>query len=516
MAQVGAKKYTSAYGGVPVTLSGAAATQWVDERNDVGSASLELHRSDADMPAYGAIVALTLGGTTRYAFRVEQKDQQTLGATDAAETVKVAGRGLLSLFEEVVLYPELGLGRISPDYRLFNFASTYYDDTAWVAATQIKQQKTVSSQWPYSPADWPDQDAYWIWGQAQGAGSPPQPVGDCYFRKTFTLASQQTLRAYISADDGFEFYFDGAKWAGETTAFMWGETKYVDLGLVDTGTHTIAIKGTNMLRDSAATNVAGVICSVIEMTDGGNTVGTVRARTDNTWKALAYPSAAPGMTPGQILDQLMSEAQTRGALSGWTNDFTSTLDTAAVAWTAVDIGFSVGTSYLEVIRALCETSIDVRCGPDALALHAWKKPGGANRSATVVLNASNLADLRHDGRAATFNTGLSRTASGAWYEKNDATSTTAYGRKEGFLELGTAPSTTSADRVVTAQFDVRAQPANHTQAEVVSATVVPYTSFQVGDIVSLANEALTQVNATVESIAVTVDDVGEAIFRVEF
>jgi hypothetical protein len=350
----------------------------------------------------------------------------------------------------------------------------------------------------------------WIWAQAEVVGPPPQPVGDCLFRQTFTLPAQASLRLYISADDGFEPYFDGVRYAGDTRAYLWGEdVKYVDLGLVAAGTHTLAVQGTNIARDLASTNIAAVMFAVVEMTGGGATVGTIRAQSDENTLCLAYPDPFPGMTPGQILRVAVEEAQARGALTGVTLDFTDTLDSDGNAWTEVDISTPVPqTSVAALARML---PIDIDMGPDDLTLHAWASRG-SDLSATVTLaRAVNLQGLRHRFEPGDMTVGVARHADGRLRERAQAGATR---RVENYLEVSTAPSAGAADDAIDAAFVTHADgnlEATSTVIPVAGAT--PYADFTVGDTISEPDSDLAASDRRVWSIAVTEDETGFPIYE---
>lgn len=63
-------------------------------------------------------------------------------------------------------------------------------------------------------------------------------------------------------------------------------------------------------------------------------------------------------TPGTILATLIQEAQTRGALAGMAKDFTTTLDSAGVAWAqSLTIYYSPGMDYLAILRNLFDQGL---------------------------------------------------------------------------------------------------------------------------------------------------------------
>ena len=92
------------------------------------------------------------------------------------------------------------------------------------------------------------------------------------------------------------------------------------------------------------------------------------------WKSLAYPEAAPGMTAGQIILILLTEAQARGELPGWGITFNALVDSSNTPWPDVVPEFQcrVGTSYAEVFKQLEEQGyIHWAVSGDDLTLHVW-------------------------------------------------------------------------------------------------------------------------------------------------
>lgn len=94
-----------------------------------------------------------------------------------------------------------------------------------------------------------------------------------------------------------------------------------------------------------------------------------------------FSSSASG---GFILHTLMSEAQARGALTGMTWTFTSSIDTAAASWSPfMGMGIPLGTDLLSVLLRLVEYGLlDFRL-TGARQLSAWKPNTGALRDLTT-------------------------------------------------------------------------------------------------------------------------------------
>lgn len=492
------------------------------EENEVGSGGFRVHKDKSVVSLLDdfCIVQFLIDGTPRFSTFLGPWDQETKPASgknsDALRTYRM--NGTLGLLAYEAVYPELGIGRNSPDHRLFNFSSTDHDPSGWDDAVEIKQQSaSTPAQWLYddngvdrpAPQSWPDPDAWWIWSQAQGVGSPPQPVGFAYFVTTFEVLEAHDVRIFISADDGFELYLDGALVTNQREAFMWQDTRYADYYL-DAGVHKIAIRAENIDRPSADTNIAGVIASVVEVSNGGDVLGNVLCRTDATWKTLGYPASPPGMTPGAILATLLAEAQLAGGLVGWTKDFTETLDSAGNPWSEIDIGFSVAqTSLLDVVMKLAEADIDVGMAPDGLTLRAWVKPKGG--ASGVTLGSGMLESLSHSGRPKDLTVVLARHLDGRWVEISSGDDD----RRVGFLQLGGAPSDERVQVEADAQFDAHARQVLHKVGVAPTGGVVPFDDFDIGQTVTVEDETGVTALRRVVTIDVSSDQNANATFVVE-
>lgn len=509
------------------TLSTDKARTWLQQLSETGQGetAAQIDSADAALLTYDTILRFFLLGMDRFAILVEAKKRRSIAQGEESEEVVVAsGRGVLALLDFSVLFPELGLNVRSPEHRYFSFPSVDYDDAAWIAATEIKQQSdTAFGQWEttdeggavhQAPVDFPDPDAWWIWSRPQDLMlSPPQPVGDIYGRDAFTLAAQTPVAIVWSADDGGRLFLDDELIDEEVRAHIWAGFRRVDL-LLDAGDHLLAFKATNIERDSVATNVAGIIYSVVTTTEGGDAYGAVITRSDSSTKVLDYPTEAPTMTPGQILRVLIDEAQARGELVGVTIDFDDAVDSDGTPWTGVDVVYAVGTtSYLQIARQLAETSIDIAMTP-ALVLRAWVKGDQGSVTAITLVEATHYHSVDHEGEGPLSNATLMRTAEGRWVEHTRPASVSAHGRRGSGLSLGTAASDDQAIRTAEAVFDEHAEPVDDVVIEVTAiAGSAPYANWGVGDTVNLVASDDSSVASRIHTLAVGEDEEGNATYK---
>lgn len=478
-------------------LTSDSKRQWLDDLRDTGSFSLEIKvgSADEDLCQPGRFLRFLLYGVPKWWGVIEpplSKVSADPRNRKSGLVISVKGRGALSLLEFAPLYPELGLGRISPDTRYFNFASLDYDASGWTTATELKQQNDPDDTKPWfgAPKSWPDPTAWWI-GPA-GADTPPVAPGDVYFRGTFTVASGQggEYRFFLTADDGFELYIDGDKATAEQGVGLWGATRYYDK-LMDEGSHLIAVKAINFDRPVSATNVFGFIMSVYKLEAGGQFLGTLVSSTTSGTQMLAFPSTAPGMTPGHILKIQFEEMfGVYFYLDPINYDFDEDVDSNGVSWSdEIDLSFSVGTSTLEIGRKLiaekaCDLWVDPADTAQFLMVRAFIDKGEDLTGAVTVAYADNLSELEHDKTFPLINTVLSRTAEGRWIETADPTAIASWGKRGVVMSQGSAPSNDAATRQATSFLDDNAEPKEvitKLRVEPVPGGPVPNVDFFTGD-----------------------------------
>lgn len=483
------------------TLTGAHSRRWRDVKNDTGEWSLAInrHHSSASLLASRRIVRFELDGTDVWAGIIKPRRQRTKGATMADENIAVSGPGVLALLADALVGPEVPVGeRPAWENRAFNFANPDYDDSDWPLAIERKSMfNQAASPYPGAPAGWPSvaYPAFWIQPQAD-AGTPPQPVGASYYRSTFTIAEEGDYSFIFSTDDGVEWWLDGALVVQETQAFLWKETRRFDVFL-SAGTHQLAAKHINIDRPtSPATNIASLILAVIKPGSGGDLqLGTLVHVTDDSWKVRAYPAVAPTMTPGHILDIVLTEVQADGYLPGVTWDFDADTDSDGNGWLyPVDLTVRVGTTVFDLVRTLLGTSIDVRMDAD-LTLHAYNRNAmGADLSGSVIFNSAACVTVDHDTDPPLATTVLARYGTGeyAWIDTfEDPPIAVA-------LDLGTAPSADQAERAAWALlFDTATDHVKVTwEGRRDVAGVQPYTNYRPGDWVAVLDRAGTSVVRT--------------------
>ncbi len=125
--------------------------RWTDELNAPGVGQITLYATDplispditlADpnqfvkpVLAGGNIVKIYVAGAPVKAWVMEEFNEIVLGSGEEAERAfQVSGRGIISLLDQAVIYPEYGLKASSSEDRIFNFSSAdgvWRDVDAW-------------------------------------------------------------------------------------------------------------------------------------------------------------------------------------------------------------------------------------------------------------------------------------------------------------------------------------------------------------------------------------------------
>jgi putative heme-binding domain-containing protein len=138
---------------------------------------------------------------------------------------------------------------------------------------QLAQPKVVEKSDPEKRAEFLKLvGANWIWSPA--FPKDEVPVGDCYFRKTFTLKHGEFGQVHVACDNKYELYVNG-RLAGQGND--WRKMNVHDIeNLLVPGTNVVAIKATN--SDAGA---AGLAARVVVKERGG----TFESHsTDATWR----------------------------------------------------------------------------------------------------------------------------------------------------------------------------------------------------------------------------------------
>ena len=509
--------YDAANAVLVTELEDSHSRSWQDRISDPGGGAFSLQNDDADRAAcaFGRVVRYSIDGVPRFAALIESKTIRGVAPGEEADQLSdYKGRGTMARWEDFVVYPEGGTSRPN-DTRTFNFASSYFDDAGWGFAVQDEQGTGDAGGPRYGfPTNLPPEaePAWWIWSQAKnGAGS--MPAGDAYFRKTYNSPGE-LVRIFITADNAHELWLDNALLEVDSVTMAggvgWAGLKSIDRWL-SPGNHLFAIKATNL--PGVDPNPGGVLMAAVKLVEQGSQLGATVLVTDSSWKALGYPAAPPGFTPRRVLEILLTEAQTRGAVPGLTIGGTNAVDSDGVAWpVSPDISVRVGTDGLSVLRQLSEAYIDCAMDPASLRLDVWVHGGKGGASGVVFAAGVNIVEAVHDVTKPDVTATLDRWA-GGWHESSNAGLVAAHGRLEGFFSNGDAPSTEEATRAAEKIIARLGAPSERiTLAIEPAGSDFPFLHFVTGDGVTAPNSEGVVSAWRTRGITVTEDPEGNPIY----
>jgi hypothetical protein len=184
--------------------------------------------------------------------------------------------------------------------------------------------------------------------------------------------------------------------------------EYCDTGTID---FTYALNGTNAAK-LAKDSIAVVYCNGVELKNGrwhlqANEGDAYADESYTRWvgksllnpleKVLVLGGANEGqdkfvnftnVTIGSMLNTLFAAAQTRGAMTGYTWSFTSTVDSNGAAWTGVlSRSLPVTTKYADLLRALNQQGL-IEFRFDGMKIEVFNgMTMGVNRATSVELIA---------------------------------------------------------------------------------------------------------------------------------
>ena len=524
--------WTTARGILPLRTAPTA----LNEMKGVGGGSFTISRSDPKLLADPTLVKgrniCKIKVDTEYvgAFLMGDRESTIIGSGERAEIAyKLAGPGLKQLFDDADIYPWGGIKPQSRSKRNFNFASEpgdWYNPANWVDPTLFS---TVGSQAHYPlPAKWPSKapNAGWIWG-SPFLNPGPMPFGICYFRYTLNITNAGRYAIYTAVDDVFTLYVDGeqiAKSAENSTS--WKEASRVEVDL-SVGTHIIGYAARN-LQAVGYNGPAALACAVFRIM-GLEEETLVGGSQVSGWKVNAYPTRAPGWSPGEVILDLLAEAEARGIIfpTILNPTFTATVDSNGVPWPSdlyTDWSFGVGDSMLSVITKMEEASVDIWIDPENYDLNMVPSRGkdrtiftfaGPTATSTPIefKLGKHLRVANTQSKSKIKNSLLLKTLEG-WIEDTDSSSISQYGRIEATLNTDASPQLAQvlADLV----FTQRAQEEEGASYELIVGEYIPFVDFNIGDWVLAPNEQGVATKRRVMSISVTEGSAGETLYAIEF
>lgn len=394
---------------IVATLSESFDRRWQDPVSEVGSGQLSVlaDNSNAAALTIGRNVRFLIDNTAVFTFRIDRRQARTVDrGEESAQAVTVSGPGIAADWGDAVVYPQGGVSfRPQSEVRPFSWATSYVSSAGWANAVgQFANAFIPTIYDPVTgvpPAGWPapvnSTSVRWIWSRAKAA----HPAGTSVFRRSFTLASAKQCVMFLAGTA--RCYLDGIELIPWTATFPnWGHNFTTSRMLViSAGTHELAIEA--RLDDFSsiyqAPSQLGCVLGALHSvpTSGSYGASTLVVGTDTTWKCLDYPATLPAPSPGAILTTLLSEAQARGALSGWSfgGSFSSSVDSAGVPWaSSLEVAPRVGDSLLQVLKQMTDLQlIDWRADAGAKVLKVWNWGTQLANSGVTLAAGTNLLEL---------------------------------------------------------------------------------------------------------------------------
>lgn len=508
--------------------------EWQEIGSAVGSGAFRLLRDDDQVAncTVGAMVVVAVDGTDRFAWRIRDITDDALNEDEeAGEIVTFSGPGTADDLKDIIVYPSKGVYVVesppappefdglrivtkptSPD-RPFGWMEPGYDDSAWGTAVEV-----LTPAGPFRPEGFPDPDARWIWYEA--AVSDEHPVGDAaLFRDTFTPESAIVfaVKVFFAARDQVQCYVDDVLVASTdpaTETDVGYKARAVVVEINGSLPHTLSFR-----VDHNVEGMAGLLYTVYE-----HNTDTVLARSSDSTLTVDA-TTEPGMTPGEIVNAMVDEAQARDAsiLPNLATSFTATDDSDSTAWDPIvgDFAVRVGDDGISLLEQLSEGWVEwsMEIGQDSYLgqlLAMWAPGGRGGASGVVFAEGVNCTLITYRETDEIKNWALIAFADG-YLDGGIDSSVSTYGRREAFLSLSNVRSGVSAITTAHNTLDPISTPDLSILVEIAPEDTddEPYSSFGIGDTVTAPNRAGTPTEYRVTSISGAVDDDGNIAWFVE-
>lgn len=385
-----------------------------DTANAFGAASFKLKNDDPQVSgiAINDLASISIDGVAdAFWFVIESiKTIDIDGDEGAGQVTTYSGRQSACELERIRVYPALGLvpgvGQAdgymvarSPwsDDRLFGWPDP--DRAGLLDQETNKSDNILQMTGTARPVGWPDVDSYFV-GDSGGAD-----VIYAAARIDPTDMDSDRVIVWVSFADEGELY-----WNGVLLVQVLGseadrnKTHRVSLEVTPGELQILSVK----VRKITATNAVFGCC----VHQRGGTFPLLRTQgPGQDWTMTADPTVPPGISPGELIMQILDEATDRGLAHGWTVDFDAVEDSNGDPWPLIPIfPARVGQDSLaDVLERLVEGWIDwaVLPGSDGRTLSAWNAEGvdlpgggtGAGRgsaSGVTVTVGSNALEVAHE------------------------------------------------------------------------------------------------------------------------
>lgn len=378
---------------------------------------------------------------------------------------------------------------------------------------------------------------YWF---IAGDAADEYEVGYHFFRGNFDLDGEQEISFFVTADNWFTLYLQGVPILGEDADMhMWQGYKEITM-VLPAGFYVVGLLVHNPEVVSLAHPGAGLFNAIATSVYPGDvetslTLSVLSSNDSEQWLSHFEATEWPGWTPGQIMLQLIQEAQTRGSLVAYSDSqFGDFLDAALGPWDSVDpdteiefiptFSVRVGTGYLSVLEQLFnEGWVDWHFNHQTNELQMWAQGtvGETKSTQLVAGTGGNIRGLVRGASRPYANALLIQYASG-FTDVEDAGEITAFGcRVEDFLPTDAATAV-EAERL--GRVELQRRIADSRAAVLVDIEPLtggdngdcPYFGFALGDYIDIPQIDGVGVD-TLQVLAITCDTDAEnyAVWRLE-
>lgn len=388
----------------PVT---AHAVSFRPEKNGPGSGQVSIALDDPahDDIAINDVIAIRRDGTTAAALLVEMIDEHTLDAQGGArQTATYQGRLVGAFMEWAVVAPANGdQWKPIEDDAVFDARSPRYNPASdsWVAATEIMTVTAAKAGgWPHQPMgeSFTDSTGAKMILSASGT-SELAPEGWYLFYRDITITTPGRYGFECLMDDLGQFYVDGVEQLDVDSNDGFVRASFKRL-VLSAGVHRFAwavfnpedpeVPGEGWGPAALAWNLYKADLQDRPLAGGDSWIS------DSNTKVLEA-DPWPGMTVGEILTDLLGEAQDRGALTWVVPSFDTADDSDGTAWDR-ETGITTKTGTTTLLQFLDELVASQRISrwrlrPDGVTLDVFA-PGYSTRPGDVTLTPAPVDDPR--------------------------------------------------------------------------------------------------------------------------
>jgi len=388
-----------------------------DRLKELGTASVELLNDDPDLALvwdHDCALRFEVYGRAVFTALVDEIEHVAIAeGEEHDQRTTLRGRAHIGSLQEAVVYPSAGVDhKPYADKRRFDWTSMEFWDAHWPMSNGIAAFSDNSYWTNANIKGWPDPGAVWMW--APGSNDEWAPSGPCYFRAAVDVPEGVTeLVCYACFDDVGSVYIDGEPLLeGEfgMNPMVTGNPSdsmdvYEGSRDVTPGLHIVAIRCDNGIdiEGDQTQNPGGVLFTCYGTAGNDSERTGPLMHSDNNWACLPYPPTEPGMTPGEVIRQAVTEAQRtyqfghmppRGAIPEVRLGFDDHYDSAGTPWpVTTGISTDIGTNYWTFIcEEMASTYVDVWMAPGDFTLYAWIKGGRGKQLALALTPPVNELD----------------------------------------------------------------------------------------------------------------------------